>query len=358
MCKSEMNRKSNGPICVASCRLAAALVLGFPAANHAVTFNLIAESGTPQFAVNGFNSAAALWSSILGDHVTVNIQIGYTSLGAGVIGETSSSFIEASYTDTKAALAARRTSADDFSAYASLQSGSSYSRLINRTSDNPNGAASATPYVDTMNRVGLTTANAKVLGLAPQDGSIDAVIRFSSDFSFDFDPNDGIDFGQMDFIGVAAHEIGHALGFVSGVDDIDYFNGIYPGGDFSSNLLDLFRYSQLSLSQGAGVTDYTADNRDKFFSVDGGQTQIALFSNGVFNGDGNQASHWRDNENLGLLDPTANYGELLSISANDRRMFDVMGFTIVPEPGTTALFAVGFGVWLFWRGRSRNTATH
>jgi hypothetical protein len=329
----------------------AALATALPNASHAVSFNLIAESGTPQFAINGFNAAAGMWSSVLGDNVTFNIQIGYTSLGANVIGETSSSFIEASYTATKSALAARRTSADDYSAYASLQSGSSYSRLINRTSDNPNGAGSSTPYVDTMDRVGLTTANAKVLGLAPQDNSIDAVIRFSSDFTFDFDPTDGIDFGQMDFIGVAAHEIGHALGFVSGVDDIDYFNGIYPGGDFSSNLLDLFRYSQLSLSEGDAISDYAADNRDKFFSVDGGLTQIALFSNGSFNGDGNQASHWRDNENLGLLDPTASYGELLFISQNDKRLFDVLGFTIIPEPGAAALFALGFSAWILQRRR-------
>ena len=316
-----------------------------------VAFNLIPESGTPQYAIDGFNAAAQMWSSVLGNNITVNIQIGYASLGATVIGETSSAFVESSYAQTLQALANSRVSSDDYASYAHLQQGSSYTRLINHTSDNPNGANSATPYLDSMSRVGMTTATAKALGLADTGASLDATIRFSSDFNFDFNHNGPIAPGAMDFVGVAAHEIGHALGFVSGVDDIDYLGGVYNGDTFSSNLLDLFRYSLLSLSYGEGVTDYTADNRDKFFSVDGGATAIALFADGVNYGDGNQASHWKDNLGLGIMDPTAAYGERLTISQNDLRGFDVLGFTIVPEPNVSALLTVGFGVILFQRKR-------
>lgn len=324
--------------------LGAASVLSASPA-RAITFNLIPDAGTPQYAIDGFNAAASLWSSVLIDNLTVNIEIGFTSLGANIIGETGSSFIETTYAQTLQALAAKRVSADDFSSYAALPTGSSYNRLINHTSDNPNGANSATPYVDTMDRVGLTSANAKALGLLGPDNSLDAVIRFSSDFSFDFN-HDNVAPGAIDFVGAAAHEIGHALGFISGVDDIDGLNGALPGSTFSSNLLDLFRYSTLSLAQGAGVMDYTADARAKFFSVDGGLTQSPLFANGINYGDGRQASHWKDDLGIGIMDPTAGYGETLNISAADLQAFDVMGYTIaaVPEPGVGALLGVSLVV--------------
>lgn len=71
----------------------------------------------------------------------------------------------------------------------------------------------------------------------------------SFDFSFDFNHNN-VAPGKINFVGVAAHEIGHALGFVSGVDDIDGLNGVYTGDTLCSNLLDLFRNSSLNLATG------------------------------------------------------------------------------------------------------------
>jgi len=322
-----------------------------PSGRAGLVFNLIPEPGTPQIAIAGFTAAANRWSSVLANNITVNIQIGFSSLGPFIIGQTGSDFREYTYTDTVTALGAQRLSADDYSSHAALQPGPSYQRLINRTSNNPNGPNSPVPYVDTMDRVGMTTANAKALGLLTPTFTLDGLIRFNSDFGFDFDPTDGIAGGQFDFIGAATHELGHALGFISGVDDIDQLGGVLAGGDFSSNLIDLFRFSTASIAAGPGITDYTADNRPKYFSVDGGNSQIALFATGSVNGDGAQASHWKDFLGIGILDPTAALGELLVLAETDLRAFDVLGYTLVPEPGTGVLLLVG-GLILVSRRRA------
>jgi hypothetical protein len=316
-----------------------------------VIFNLIPEPDTPQFAIDGFAAAANRWSTVLANDITINIQIGFSSLGQFVVGQTGSDFREFTYAETVAALGAQRTSADDYSSHAALPPGESYNRLINRTSDNPNGPNSSVPYVDSMNRVGVTTANAKALGLLGPTLTMDGVISFNSDFVFDFEPGDGIALGQFDFVGAATHELGHTLGFISGVDDIDQLGGILPGEAFSSNLLDLFRYSTESRALGLGITDYTADPRMKYFSVDGGTSQIALFATGASHGDGNQAGHWKDFLGIGILDPTVFTGELMILTETDLRAFDVLGYTLVPEPAV-GTFLVLSG--LFWRRQLTN----
>ena len=58
---------------------------------------------------------------------------------------------------------------------------------------------------------------------------------------------------------------------------------------------------------------------------------------GVYNGDGDQASHWKDNMNLGIMDPTAAPGEVLNISENDLIAMDLIGWEVVPEPSTIIL---------------------
>jgi hypothetical protein len=128
-------------------------------------------------------------------------------------------------------------------------------------------------------------------------------------------------------VGIAAHEIGHALGFMSGVDILDT-NGssqYYNDNQFSYvSPLDLFRYS--ADSKNVGAIDWTADNRAKYFSIDGGVTKIADFSTGETFGDSRQAGHWKDNLGLGILDPTIAPGELLTVSENDKKALDAIGW--------------------------------
>ncbi len=64
-------------------------------------------------------------------------------------------------------------------------------------------------------------------------GQGDAGIGFNSAHSFDFDPENGISSGLLDFDAVVVHEIGHALGFAS-----------RSGNQLSSplSMWDLFRF--------------------------------------------------------------------------------------------------------------------
>jgi PEP-CTERM motif len=329
---------------------------------NALTFNFtFLASSTPE-ANQGFLDAAARWSSLFTNDVTLNMTVGTAALGTGILASTGSVRTTVAYSDFKFALTNGATSAADFIATSNLPN-NSFGMLLNRTSDNPNGSGSATAYVDndgSLNNTSLrlTNANAKALGFAVNSASTgacasscDASITFGNAFAWDYNPNNGITAGAYDFVGIATHELGHALGFISGVDILDTNspNPTVPG-PFSSNQfnyvnsLDLFRFS--ALSKASNVIDWTADTRAKYFSIDGGVTNQAgaTFSTGRTFGDGNQASHWKDNLGLGIMDPTASQGERLAISDNDKTAFDVIGWNLVssvPEPGTYIMFGMG-----------------
>jgi PEP-CTERM motif len=332
-------------------KLAVAALLAVAGSAQALTFNLTFSAGTSAQAQQAFTDAAARWSNLFADPIVINLNVGTAALGAGILAQAGSTRLNVSYSDFYAAYAADATSTDDATALAHLDVGPNFGLAINRTSNNPNGANSATPYFDNTgantSTVRLTTANAKALGFTVTAAS-DATITFGTSFTYDFDPSNGITAGSYDFIGLATHEIGHALGFVSGVDTLVANPTGNPDDAFTFvSSLDLFRYSVLSTSIAGGpAIDFTADTRVKYFSLDNGATVGAGFSTGsnASFGDGRQASHWKDNLGLGIMDPTAGTGELLTISANDRQAFDAIGWdlaTVVPEPGTYALFGLG-----------------
>lgn len=329
-----------------------------------LTFNT--NSTGNSFADRGLELATDLWSAEFEDNISINLHVSFDNLGASGLSATSAANQVNSYTQFWNAIGNDVTSGDDTTMFNGLPTGTTFSVYINRTTE-AEGQFNEVPYVDNdggenNSNVRLATANAKALGLrAAHDSLTDAAIVFNSSYAWDFDPSDGISGGALDFVGIAAHEIGHAMGFESGVDVLDDT----IGGQFSDdsyvfvNSLDFLRFSSDSESAGADI-DWTADARTKYLSIDGGMTQSvegdSHWSTGVVYGDGEQASHWLDELNLGIMDPTTTTGALNSISAVDIQAFDVIGYdrfvNPVPEPGSLVAGMLMLSAFMLRRRRS------
>ena len=368
----------------------AAVLTATPASAATIVLNGI-DSISNLGAKHGFEIAAKYWADQLTNNATIVFNVDFAALPPNVLGSTGSYKTNFAVSDAYAALAANANSALDAQAVSSLAAqlafggGDTVSAYVSSVVD----GSKHFDHNGSFNNAVLysNTSVMKALNVIDYDGP-DANISFSSEFAFDFDPTDGITAGTSDFIGVAVHEMGHALGFTSGVDFYDYYGcpngpgcGVAIDSDFDNDsymtVLDLFRYSSPER------LDWST-NTESYFSYDNGFSEFngnSKFSSGSYNGDGWQASHWQapraDSDpslfsclkaKIGIMNPYLCSGQGAVVTAADLAAMDAMGWNTkvdvlansgytfstaqiysqfigqVPEPAVWMQLILGFGV--------------
>lgn len=330
------------------------------------TFNFSYAPGTTIQQMVGMEIAGRLWSSYLNDPVTVNIHVAFrssSSFPTNVIGGALPGMRSAQkYTDVYNAL---RSEAGDLSVQNALN-GTYDARsfddklAVNNLSPNADNIArfymqlnGVEQMVDmTTSTLNLTRANAKALGLSLSDASnLDGFILFSDlagvktstgqAVSWNYNYTGTPTVNTLDYLSTAVHEIGHILGFVSGIDRPGWLSSQLANSSqdptYRTNIsqqianttpLDLFRFSTRSLT----VRDmtYGSNGGAKFFSINQGRAQLAEFGTGLdttIGGDGNQASHWKESSSS-LMAPKLATATRAKITATDLRAMDVIGWDL------------------------------
>lgn len=328
-------------------------------ANPASALTILINPGTQltanSDALAAFGRAAQEWSSMITNNVTIYVDADLSnaftnSNTIGASGYTSytqdGSDINLNYTTVRNAMAAR-----------SSRPGDSILAYLPTT-----GTVKAnTPSGTTLDSstIGVVRANQRVLGLLGSgDTQADGIITFNSNFTFDYNRADGVDPGKVDFQTAAAHELGHLLGFLSDVDDFVNYAGTITSDNLTT--LDLFRFA--AANKPTTPEEFQTSARELNYGVESVISDVnsnyALSTGSFPFGDGNQASHWKDDsitgDLIGIMDPTLANGFFEIVGAADLRAMELIGYDVVPEPSVTHLLLLGLTLqFVFVRRRKK-----
>jgi len=237
--------------------------------------------------------AATQFTTKYNDPINVNIMVTATP-GTKDLGSSNTFFGPVdSYAALQAAVAADSSSADDAT---SVGAGGSL-------------RAGADP-IATNHVYSVTSAQAKALGLLPDDMQNDGTFSFGGGNSFTYDPNNRVVPGSFDFIGVAMHEYSEIMGRNSLMgNDLGMGTPIYAE-------YDLFSYTAAGvrgLNKGPG----------RFFSFDAGTKFVKAFNDETANMGDDQDWAGSVPDSFNAFGPP---GELAPLTAVDLQAMDIVGY--------------------------------
>ena len=297
-----------------------------------VIFNT--SGSLPSGAASALSLAEAVIESTFDDPTTVIVSLSFANMGSGVLGATGSQYVQDSWSDSRAGLINGMDGDDSIQSF--LPTGTTIPVRYN--------ASSSTVTNET--RIFWTRANYKAA--VGSSGGTDATMTYNTQFSWDYNPANGIGNGSHSFVDVVIHEVGHAMGFTSGVD--------FRSNDIEA--LDIYRFQR-----GDGGNDYNPDTTAEFQTTPrladfnnptGDDVNSDIISAEYRMSDGSpwQASHFREQgncsptSNIGIMDPAFNNGCTFLgrgyYTDGDKDMFDAIGYdyvvgnppVITVQPGT------------------------
>ncbi len=297
-------------------------------------FNFTYAAGTTIQQALGMEVAGKIWSQYLTDTATINVhvQMTGTALAADTLGAALPGVApDQSYASFVGGINAGSKSTNDITALAqTLNSASGYT-FVNPTT--PTATSTAT----TLN---LTRANAKAVGLiASTDTSLDGLLYLNTlantagvSWNYDYARTGTVGASEVDFLSTALHELGHVLGFMSGVDwSLTSTGATATASQLEIFALDLFRRTSTTqpynatgsvFDQRYGTTSGTSPTFAWDRSTNQGNLSSGIFTQ--FGGNGFQPSHWTEGQ--GLMDPTLTVAERLTVTERDLSALDVIGW--------------------------------